>query len=156
MVHFIRFRNWMVALGIAIGLALSSAVLGLVQLRWGPWRVVGLVNLAAAGMWCGIALVVLCFAIGALRRLCAARIAACETTCTSLVSVLFPLIPVLSLLASLCTIEAAEPGAVWGNPTLLAMLLAALAATSAMLGIAVSFTVRLRTWTLAAASPDAR
>ena len=148
--HFIRFRNWMVALGIAIGLALSSAVLGLVQLRWGPWRVVGLVNLAAAGMWCAIALVVLCFAIGALRRMCAARIAACEATCTSLVSVLFPLIPVLSLMSALCTIEAADPGAVWGNPTLLVMLLSALAATSAMLVIAVSFTVRLRTWTLRA------
>jgi hypothetical protein len=152
--HFIPFRNWMVALGIAIGLALSSAVLGLVQLRWGPWRVVGLVNLAAAGTWCAVALVLLCFAIGALRRLCAARIASCAMLCTSLTSALFPLIPMLALLAALCTIEAVEPGAVRGNRTLLALLLAALAATSAMLAIAVGFTVRLRTSTLRQVPPQ--
>ena len=152
MCHFIPFRNWIVALGIAIGLAITSAVLGLVQLSWGPWPVVGLVNLAAAGTWGFVALGILCFTIGALRRFCAARIAACEAECTSLIAVLFPLIPVLCVLAALCTIEAADPGVVWGNPTLFAMLLAALASAAAMLVIAVGLTVRLRIWAVAEAN----
>jgi uncharacterized membrane protein YjjB (DUF3815 family) len=144
--HYIPLRNWMVALGIAIGLAISSAVLGLVQLRWGPWHVVGLINLAAAGVWGIVALVLLCFAIGALRRFCART--ACTAECTSLFAALFPLIPVLCVLAALCTIEAGDPGAVWGNTTLYVMLLAALATAAAMLAIAVGVTVRLRSWTL--------
>lgn len=155
MCHFTPLRNWMVALGIAVGLAISSAVLGLVQLGWGPWPVIGLANLAAAGTWGFVALVILCFTIGALHRFCDACVATCAAECTTLTAVLLPLIPALFVLAALCTFEAVDPGVVWGTPALFGMLLAALIGASAMLSIAVGFTVRLRTWAVAEARSNA-
>ena len=110
MCNFIPVRNWLIALGIFVGFAVSSAYFAMLWQKSGGFPLVTTISYSATGTWCASALITAAFTFGALASFCtcAAAVPACAAGCTSIRTALTALTVALVVLMVGCIVAAGD------------------------------------------------
>jgi hypothetical protein len=137
---WVAIRNLMIALGIFISFATSSAIFVITWVRFaldGPWKpIVTAASLASVAGWCVPAIVMLAILMSTISSFCAcsSTITLCASACAGLTPFLLPLMVFLLALMALGIAGSFDPE-LPENPVYLVALIFAAAGVGSLMGL---------------------